>query len=497
MAKPAKSIASKGRKRRAPAANPPPKRDQVHFGKHKRFGQGGKDGIFFSWAGGIAHPHTAYRVSLFNTFRFPAANLLEAVPFVEKLRSVKMEHTPEIDRLEKFLESLRSDGVSKTLQDQQFNVIEDSEERIVHTFNFEGRSGKRIKFKNISRHGNNPFAGTKVALEVVEKVLKKTTPPPSKKLVQYVMATLLGDKGVPKNKEGKFLKEKLRVTRSEAQDVVAERRNERAVLEAEMEEAIRSQPSVVKLMDEIQKEDHFRGDPFEQQYHDEVAADDSSILEQIDEQIVLVVDKDDEAIAFFMAMLFQRLYSEEMVSEVLKAFRLWSYHQAFLDPRKDCRHPLHAKFLRDHPQFDVTKAADPHHVSATIAHDGSHATLSDHDGHNIMLTPDSRLNRHMNLDGGIPKLYRAVCQGPYAIVTDVAKFGFRALLPELYQEYVEVQQNTDRAERIDTREEEPFGLRARLTNVLTGDHKDSGDWHGGIAALVPFGKFEGLFHFLD
>ena len=407
-----------------------------------------------------------------------------------------MERTPETDQLEKFLESLRSAAVAETLLNPIFTLVEDSGERTVHTFNFEGRSGRRIKFKNISRHGNSPFAGSKVAMEVVEKVQKQATPPPSKKLVQHVMATLLGDKGVPRNMKGKCRKDKLRAVRSEAQDIVAERRSERAILEGEMEEKIKTQPYIRTLMDQIKIEDHFRGDPFEQHYHDEIAANDPSILEQIDEEIVLVVDKDDEDIMFLMIGLFQTLYSEAMVLDVLEAFRLWSYHQAFHDPRHDCRHPLHAKFLREHPQFDVTQAADPHHVSATIAHDGCHASLADHDGDRIMLTPDSRLCRHLNTYEGIPKLYRAVCDGPYAIVTDVAKFGFHALLPELYQQYVEVQQNTDPRERIDTREEEPFGLRARLTNVMTGDHKDSSDWHGGIAALVPFGKFQGAFHFL-
>jgi hypothetical protein len=55
-----------------------------------------------------------------------------------------------------------------------------------------------------------------------------------------------------------------------------------------------------------------------------------------------------------------------------------------------------------------------------------------------------------------------------------------------------VQQNTDPKERMDTREGEPFALRANLHNVMTGDHKDSGDWHGSIAALVPFGKYEAI-----
>jgi hypothetical protein len=77
----------------------------------------------------------------------------------------------------------------------------------------------------------------------------------------------------------------------------------------------------------------------------------------------------------------------------------------------------------------VTKAEDLHNVCSAIGHDSSHATLLDHDGHNIMLTPDSHLIRNKNLDDGIPKLYHAICDGSYVIVTNVAKFGFRALLP--------------------------------------------------------------------
>ena len=121
---------------------------------------------------------------------------------------------------------------------------------------------------------------------------------------------------------------------------------------------------------------------------------------------------------------FQTSYSEAMVSDVLEAFRLWYYHQALLGPRDDCLHTLDSKFLHKHHQFDM-KAEDLHNAYSAIRHDSSYATLSDHDGHNIMLTPNSRLIRH------------AICNGPYAIVTDVAKSGFRTLLPELYHEYCE------------------------------------------------------------
>jgi len=164
----------------------------------------------------------------------------------------------------------------------------------------------------------------------------------------------------------------------------------------------------------------------------------------------------------------------------LEAFQLWSYHQALSDPRDDCLHALHSKFLRTHPQFDVTKAEDLHNVCSEMGHDSSHATLSDYDGHNIMLTPDSRLVRHRNLDGGIPKLYHMICDGPYAMVTMWPSLVSAPCFESCIRSIVDIQQHTNPKERTDTREEEPFVLRAHLKDVMTGDHKDSGDWHTGM-----------------
>jgi hypothetical protein len=80
------------------------------------------------------------------------------------------------NRLEKGLEGLHP-CVAESLKDPEFNLVEDSEEGLVHMFSLEGRSGRRIKFKNISRNGNNPFAHTKVAEEVKDKIFEKATPP--------------------------------------------------------------------------------------------------------------------------------------------------------------------------------------------------------------------------------------------------------------------------------------------------------------------------------
>ncbi len=230
-------------------------------------------------------------------------------------------------------------------------------------------------------------------------------------------------------------------------------------------------------------------------YRDEIAANDDTILERVDEDIVLDVDMNDQIIVVSVSKMFQMLFPDETVSDVAEAFRLWSYHQGLPNPEHDGRHALQRKFLRDHPEFDVTKAADFHHACSCIEHYGCHCTTGDPHGdkRGVLMTMGSLLNRH-RFPYKISPLYNAIRDGAFVVVTDVAKFGFRALFPKLYGEYIEVQQNTDKDVRMDTREEEPFTLRAFLTGVTTGDHIDSSDWHQGIAALVSFGEYKGSWY---
>ena len=38
---------------------------------------------------------------------------------------------------------------------------------------------------------------------------------------------------------------------------------------------------------------------------------------------------------------------------------------------------------------------------------------------------------------------------------------------------------------------EPFAMRALLVNLMTNEHKDTGDWRRGYAFLLPLDDFEG------
>ena len=75
--------------------------------------------------------------------------------------------------------------------------------------------------------------------------------------------------------------------------------------------------------------------------------------------------------------------------------------------------------------------------------------------------------------------------------TEIAKFAFRVACPELYRDYIEVQNALPESQRWITTLDDPFTLRALLVNLSTEDHTDDCDWTYGIAALVTMGEYEG------
>lgn len=154
---------------------------------------------------------------------------------MDKLGSVKIELTPAKTRLEKFPEGLRSDVVEETLKDPKFTLVEDSEERLVHTFTFDGNSGRRIKFKNISRHWDNPFAHTGRDVSQGEN-LERSSSASQQAASPIYHSNDAWRQGLPNNRQGKCDQKNLRVIRVRAQDLLNEKRHERASLEVKMED---------------------------------------------------------------------------------------------------------------------------------------------------------------------------------------------------------------------------------------------------------------------
>lgn len=78
--------------------------------------------------------------------------------------------------------------------------------------------------------------------------------------------------------------------------------------------------------------------------------------------------------------------------------------------------------------------------------------------------------------------------------TEVSKFFFKLLDPDLLEEYTRVADEVAKGEYVHfqtRRSGEPFVMRALLVNLMTYEHRDPGDWHHGYAFLLPVGDYSG------
>ena len=78
--------------------------------------------------------------------------------------------------------------------------------------------------------------------------------------------------------------------------------------------------------------------------------------------------------------------------------------------------------------------------------------------------------------------------------TEISKFFFEILDPALLQKYIRVADEVAKLEYIPfktRRSGEPFMMRALLVNLMTYEHRDTGDWHYGYAFLLPLGDYRG------
>ena len=204
-----------------------------------------------------------------------------------------------------------------------------------------------------------------------------------------------------------------------------------------------------------------------------------------------MLDKNNELIVFCASRAVQKLFSDGVLENIYMCFDIFTYHEAI--PRPDpTRHPLQIEFLRDNPQFDCRAAEDKDLAKCGTEHYGCRERIGDPHGIKIYATSGSRMSRYWRSDNLNMEVYPKLVSGPWRILSEASVFFFKRLIPDLYDDYVGTCQGIKKHHRMDTMEEgEPFTLRALLVNLSTEDHVDSKDCRYGIAALTPFGNFEG------
>ena len=89
----------------------------------------------------------------------------------------------------------------------------------------------------------------------------------------------------------------------------------------------------------------------------------------------------------------------------------------------------------------------------------------------------------------VTRLRDQLMDGALAILTKAASFCLGIADPQQLAKNIEVVKNTPTATY--TIPEEPFTLRADVTNLLTESHIDANDCIKGLACIIPVGKFEG------
>lgn len=222
---------------------------------------------------------------------------------------------------------------------------------------------------------------------------------------------------------------------------------------------------------------------------DRAAAGESDILWRIEgKTIVLVVDSKDRIMAFFFNEAMQQLYHGDIAEDVVKCLDTWTHHAPIKLPERK-RHAAVRAWLRDNPHIDVSVTKDPE-SKCGVDHYGAYAAVGDPGGKKVHRGLGRR--KHFQHEDLLEEPADELFHGPLAAVTDAINFFFEALDPELHAAYREVCDTIPHGRQLRTKDEgETFLLRALLTNVLTTDHIDRGDWWGGLAGIVPFGSYQG------
>lgn len=226
-----------------------------------------------------------------------------------------------------------------------------------------------------------------------------------------------------------------------------------------------------------------------------------------DVDMVMIVDKHNDIINFVCCDAIGTLFSKRMERDIEHALDTFSTRNP--TPLPDMtRHGLHyCQWLVEHPELDFRNHGnDPHKAKSGVYHYGCRFAVGDPQGEGKglkiagrpFLTDDSmRVYERPVVNAALE--FSKLRHGALAALTEAVSFFFELLEPALFARYRAVVAEARRAlNEIDldfvTRKEageEPFAMRAVLVNLMTNEHKDTGDWQNGIVGLTMVGDYKG------
>ncbi|KAK9413547.1 putative Prolyl 4-hydroxylase alpha subunit Fe(2+) 2OG dioxygenase domain-containing protein [Seiridium unicorne] len=234
-------------------------------------------------------------------------------------------------------------------------------------------------------------------------------------------------------------------------------------------------------------------DLFYQYFLDQRAAHDEDIWEAVDEDIFIVLDKNRRVVLANIERLTQLLYGTETADILVRCLDLWSHYVPMPIP-DTARHVVENHHRRVYSWLDPSRATVETLPNAkmTIAHYGCWASRFDLQGENILRTSDTRLQKIPADDrANVEKILPGFCTQVLGKVSEIIRFLYEPLDPDMYRECREIYQHLPEDAKIKMTEDDFISLLVVGINGYTQRHRDGGDLKGGFAGLVSLGDYKG------
>ncbi|KAI3393117.1 hypothetical protein diail_4716 [Diaporthe ilicicola] len=370
----------------------------------------------------------------------------------------------------------------------------DEDDRTVETFTVRGRTVCRVRFGDVNSLGDGaPYNESQVSQALERKIDRDFGAQPILDVERWVTAhVLLSKAGQIGGRTDEYWKQ----ARSLAQ--------QQLYLNPDLEDEVRRQmeagdhvrdPAFSKMLAIVKK-----GCPtkifnsYHQAKRDEYAAERGLLYRVHKTDIVLVLDQSDNIILFQCADVFRQLLTKAVHKLVVHSFENYSSRIPLPFPDMT-RHGLHwISFLAKRTDLDFRNPDnDPRLAKSGVYHIGARCEVGDPNGRNMPGPTKDNAGKRVPDRGNVFHQFVKLRYSALGACTEISKFFFRALDPGLLQQYIRVADQVAKfGVPFETRRSgEPFTMKALLVNLMTYEHKDTGDWHRGYAFLLPVGDFTG------
>ncbi|KAJ0108799.1 hypothetical protein J7T55_011290 [Diaporthe amygdali] len=380
------------------------------------------------------------------------------------------------------------------IADGTVNCLQENN-RTIETFKVHGRTVSRVKFSDVDVFGEgSPYSASKVSRALERKINKDFGAQPDLQIERWVTThVLLCKAGQIGGRTDQYWKE----ARSLAQ--------QQLYLNPDLENKVRQQmeagghdkdPAFFKMLEIVKEGCPTKVfNPYHQAKRNDYATDNKLLYNIQNTDIVLVLDQSDNIILFQCSDVFKQLLTKAIQKLVVQSFETYSSRTPVPFPDMT-RHGLHwIAFLRERPDLDFRNPNnDPRLAKSGVFHIGGRCEVGDPNGRNMPAPTKDSAGKRVPEQGNVLHQLVKLRYSAFGACTEIINFFFQILEPGLLQQYIRVANEVSKLDTVPfqtRRSDEPFMMRALLVNLMTYEHKDTGDWHRGYAFLVPVGDFSG------